>query len=138
MALGAALVDQARIISRRPVAAARVEGSTQYVDHVGPWIKARLTIPQAPEAVDQPLRGRRRVAEVPVLMLAPKDKDGNLVLLTTEHRLGVTSKQQLGEGVEAVYEVTADPKPIRKKRTVIGWTVALRRVKDRDPEPVAV
>lgn len=137
MALGAAMVDQARIYEKRPVAGGRVEGTTRLIDYAGPWIKARMTIPPAPEASDQPPRGRRRVPQVPTVMMLAKDKAGNLVKLTTEHRLGVLSKQQFGDGVEVIFEVTADPEPIRKKRAVIGWQVAVRRVVDHEPAQVA-
>lgn len=137
MALGAAMVDQARVYRREQIAQARVEGSSQYVDGVSAWVKSRLTIPQAPEAVDSTPRGRRRVAQVPTLMMLAKDRDGKLVQVTTETRIGVVSKQQFGAGVEVFFKVTADPEPIRKKRSVIGWTVALERVVDHPLAPVA-
>lgn len=137
MALGAAMVDLARVYTRQQVAAGRVEGSTQYVDAVSAWAKARLTIPQAPEAVDSTPRGRRRVAQVPTLMVLAKDKAGEPVQITTDTRIGVVSKQQFGEGVEVFFRVTADPEPIRKKRTVLGYTAALERVVDHALQPVA-
>jgi hypothetical protein len=138
MALRTALVDRARIHSRRPVAAARVEGSTHMTEYVGPLIRARLQLPQSPEAADYPSRGRKRpVQSVPTLMLFERDFDGNPVQVTTEHRLGVFSKQQFGEGVEVIYEVTSDPEPIRKKRRVIGWIVTIRRIVDHAPGPIA-
>lgn len=137
MALGAAMVDLARIYVQRPSAGGRVEGRTQLTEDVSPWIKARLTLPQAPEAIDQTPRGRRRVASVPTMMCLAKDKAGGLVEINTQHRIGVLSKQQFGAGVEVIYQVTANPEPIRKKRKVIGWTVALRRVDDPPREALA-
>jgi hypothetical protein len=108
------------------------------VDHVGPLIRVRLTLPNAPESVDQGVFGRRRATQtVPTLLMDIRDADGNLVELTTEHRLGVFSRQQFGEGVEVLFEVTADPEPIRKKRKVIGYVVTMRRVVDHDREPLA-
>jgi hypothetical protein len=137
VALGTALVDRARVYSRRQVAAVRVEGSTPMHEHVGPWMKARLQLPQAPESVDQPPRGRRRTVREPTLMTGIRDLDGGQVAITTEHRIGVLSKHQFGEGVEVVFEVTGDPEPIRKKRRVIGYTVTMRVVADHPREPLA-
>jgi hypothetical protein len=138
MALRGALVDRVRVHSRRPVAAQRVEGSTHMTEYVGPLIRARLSLPQSPESVDEPARGRRRaVTNVPTLMVLDKDELGQPVVITTEHRLGVFSKEQFGEGVEVLFEVTADPEPIRKKRKVIGWMLTMRRVADHAAEPLA-
>jgi hypothetical protein len=137
VALTAALVDRARVYSRRQVAAVRVEGSTPMHEHVGPWMKARLQLPQAPESVDPPPRGRRRTVRVPTLMTGIRDLDGGSVAITSEHRIGVLSKHQFGDGVEVVFEVTGDPEPIRKKRKVIGWTVVMKQVADHPREPLA-
>jgi hypothetical protein len=108
------------------------------VDSVGPLFRCRLTLPQSPESVDEAPRGRRRaVRTVPTLMMDRRDSEGNDLVVTTEHRLGIFSKQQFGEGVEVLFEVTADPEPIRKKRRVIGWMVTVRQVVDHPREPLA-
>jgi len=138
MALTAALVDQARVYVRRPTAGPKVEGRTQFVDSVSPWIKARLQLPASPETVDEGVRSRRRTVTVPTAMVNFKDKAGNPVEITNQTKVGIQSKQQLGEGVEVIYQVTADPEPIRKKRKVIGFTLTLRRVEDHEQAPLAV
>jgi hypothetical protein len=137
LALGAALVDRARVYSRRQIAAVRVEGATPMHEYVGPWMKARLQLPQAPESVDQAPRGRRRPVREPTLMVGIRDLEGGSVSITTEHRIGVLSKHQFGDGVESVFEVTGDPEPIRKKRRVIGWMLTVRQVPDHPREPLA-
>lgn len=138
MALGNALVDRARIYTRQPVAARRVEGSTRYVDSVGPWIKARLTIPMSPEQTSAAIpSSRRRVSQTPTVMLLRRDMTGVDVFVTPEMRLGILSKEQFGPGVEVLFEVTADPEPIRKKRRVIGFVLSVRRVIDHPEAPIA-
>jgi len=135
MALSAALVDRARVYSRQPLAGVRVEGRTQTVEAASEWIKARLTLPAGPEAADSGPRSRRRAVRAPSLMLAPKDLDRIAVDVTTDTKIGVTSKQQFSG--ERIFQVTGDPEPIRKKRKVIGFTVALRSVEDHPLEPIA-
>jgi len=107
------------------------------VDDVGPLIRARLQLPMAPAAIEPPRGRNRAVRTVPSLMLFARDVEGNEVHVTTEHHLGIFSREQFGEGVEVLFKVTADAEPIRKKRRVIGWIVSVQRVEDHALEPLA-
>lgn len=129
MALGAALVDRARI-HRRTSAAFKVEGRTQFSTVTGPWFRCRLDLrarPQEREAGSQ----EPRVVERPTLMTGVRDVDGREIDLMSTDRVEVRSPE-LGN---AFFAVTADPTPMRKKRRVIGWEVALTRVEEHQADP---
>lgn len=124
MALTGALVDKARRISEQGSAGA--EPGLQAFSRVeGEWFKARVQIEDSTEAVDQ-VGGVRTVTEQPLLLYGVKDLAGQPVVLTGEDRVEVLSNVLGADPVE--YDVIADPTPLRKKRRVIGFQVALRRV----------
>ena len=123
MPLGAALVDRARLV-RQESTGAKVEGTTRYADHEGEWFKARLTIPASPEANVNPYR--KRVTLHPSLLAKTKDLAGGKLEFRSSDRIEVESKQ-LGT---ALWEVGSDPQPLRKRRTLIGWELELRRVSE--------
>lgn len=122
MALGAALVDRARTVSRETtgvvVDGERLRGVTE-----GQWFKARLDLPAAAEA-QAPGGGRRRAVRQPTLLLGVADLDGLPVALSSAVRVEVDSPQ-LGR---SVWEVAGDPMPLRKRRRVIGWQATLQQV----------
>ncbi len=91
----------------------------------GPWFRVRLTLPPQPET-QEPGGGRRRVEKRPSVLIDRTDENGDPVVLSVEDKLEVDSRQ-LGR---AIYQLDADPEPLRKRRTVIGWEAPLRRVED--------
>ena len=125
MALQSALVDRARILRREP-SAVRVEGRTQFAETAGEWFRCRLDLRGAAQVTDP--GGLPRTVPGPTLLLGIKDLRGDPVLVEHTDRLDVDSRE-LGR---AVYEVNAMPEPLRKKRRVIGYQVAIRRT-DEDP-----
>lgn len=121
MGLTGVLVDRARLVERVP-AGRKVEGSTIYSQVSGEWFKARLTLEQATEVTGT--AGGRQVSSTPLLLLGIKDVAGDPILITNEDRVEVDSKE-LGRDL---WDITADPEPLRKKRRLIGWQAPLRRV----------
>lgn len=129
MGLAAVLVDRARPIRpRRDVH--KVEGSTQMVPDEGAWFRCRLNVATGEEREGG--TGRRTVPGTSIIC-ALKDENGQAVELSINDRVEVESRE-LGL---AVWQVTADPRPIRKKRSLLGLRVQLKRV-DEHPGPAAV
>ena len=124
MSLNSALVDRARRLVDTPTPQ-KVEGTTQFQTLTYPWFKVRLTLSPAPES-DDPQAARRRVPHPATLLVGLKDVDGNLVEIHADDRLEVDSKQ-LGR---AIYQITGDGEPIRKKRKMLGWSATLTRVEE--------
>lgn len=124
MSLNAALVDRARRLVDTPTPQ-RVEGTTQFQTLTYPWFRVRLTLSPAPES-DDAQGARRRVPRPGSLLVGLKDADGNLNAVNADDRLEVDSKQ-LGR---AIYQVTGDGEPIRKKRKLIGWMATVTRVEE--------
>lgn len=126
-----ALVDQARPVSKAE-AGKVVDGRTLYAPVTGAWFKARLEPPSSSERPDG-AGGRRVVVKPPTLMFAMKDKSGELVRLSNEMRLEVSSRE-LGTGM---WEIVGDPTALRKKRRQLGWTAQLRRVETHQADEAA-
>lgn len=129
MSLKSALVDQARRVVQQPTSQ-RVEGTTQFETYHYPWFRCRLTLSPSPDAADAQ-GGRTRTAHPAQIMCGMKDKDGNLLVISAADRLEVNSKE-LGR---AIYEVTSDGEPIRKKRKMLGWTATITRVEEHPFTP---
>jgi hypothetical protein len=127
MALGAALVDRARLIASEPTGE-RVEGTTYFAPMEGEWFRARLFLPAAQEGPDQP-RGYRRAISHPQLMFGMRDAAGELVRLHFNDRVLVQSVEQ---DVYSVWKVNGEPQPIRKKRSMIGWLANLEKSLERE------
>ena len=130
MALGSALVDRARLLRQEPTGV-KVEGSTQFGTVAGAWFRCRLNVTGQPESPD-PAGARRRVESRPSMLYALKDADGLPVGLTTESRVEVASRE-LGT---AVWQPEGDPTPLRRRRSLVGYEVNLRRVIDHEFAPV--
>lgn len=126
MSLNSALVDRARRLVDTPTPV-KVEGTTQFQTLHYPWFKCRLTLAPAPEAPD-PQAARVRVARPATLLIGLKDADGNLNQINADDKLEIDSKQ-LGR---AVYQLTGDGEPIRKKRKLIGWAATATRVEEHE------
>lgn len=137
MGLGVALVDRARLVKNES-SGEKVEGTRVFVPTSGEWFKARLTLNAAPEVEPPSYKGEisssiHATARSATLMYAIRDTVGSPVTLVASDRVEVNSAA-LGT---AVYEVTGDPEPIRKKRAVIGWTATLTRANEHRYEQVA-
>jgi hypothetical protein len=124
VSLNAALVDRARRLVDTPTPV-KVEGTTQFQTLTYAWFRCRLTYNPAPESPDQQ-GGRVRVPRTANLLIGLRDTDGNLVQVNADDRLEVNSKQ-LGR---AIFELTSDGQPIRKKRKLIGWQATATRVEE--------
>lgn len=122
MAIGAALVDQARTVERR-AGGVRVEGRTLYGEARGQWFRCRLTLPASAERAAA-AAGIREVVTVPTIMYEPFDADGEDVVLTNQMQLEVSSPEL---GV-ATWDVISAPEPIRKKHRVIGYQASLQKL----------
>lgn len=126
MSLNAALVDRARRIVDTPLPI-KVEGTTVFDTVPGSWFKCRLTLPGSPEA-DDAQGGRRRVAKQGTILMGVKDVDHNVLALAPTDKLEVNSPQ-LGR---AIWNVTEDPMPLRKKRKVIGYQASVTLVEENE------
>jgi hypothetical protein len=130
MGLGSALVDRARVIRQEPAAVGRVEGSTRFVPVEGNWFRARLELPDGTEQPG-PENSRRRAVIAPTLMYEDLDERDLPVGLSAQDRVEVESLEQ---GDTSIWDVIAEPQPIRKKSEVMGFQVTLRRTKTRQAE----
>lgn len=88
----------------------------------GAWFKARLFLRDAPERGEQ--GDRKKAVATPQLLFLVTDTDGGAVDVHADDRVEVASPE-LGT---ALWRLTAEPEPIRKKRRVIGYLVGLERV----------
>lgn len=125
MALGAALVDRARIIRNVPQPR-KIEGRTQFAKVTLPWFRCRVQMPNKPRTADA-AGGRTRAEARPTLLYGIRDSEGNAISLTSTDELEVQVKE-IAE--HALYQVDADPMPLRKRRSVIGWEVPLKRIEN--------
>lgn len=124
MALNAALVDKARTV-RKEAASVRVGGRTQLEPTTSQWFKARLFLPSAgasPDNLDQE-GGRRRQIKQPMLLVSKKDFDRELVAILPEEKIDVDSRE-LGR---ATWQVVGSPEPLRRRRSILGWYLQLRK-----------
>lgn len=125
MALGAVLVDRARVVDK--VGTTKVQGRTQFNPVLGTWFKARLFLPASEERADAQGR-RRKVIKKPTLLCGVKDTAGGVVLVQADQMLEVASPD-LGS---AVWQIEGDPEPLRKKRKVIGFQATLKRITEHE------
>jgi hypothetical protein len=122
MSLRAIMVDRARVV-RREKSGAKVEGSSAFGDVKSEWIRARLDV-QSRDRTSSQAAGGRPATESAQLILPMRDLAGGLVDVTADDRVEVKSRE-LGEHT---FVVDGDPLPLRKRRTMIGYTLRLRRV----------
>lgn len=132
MSFQSALVDQARRVVNTPTGQ-RVEGTTQFETYHYPWFKCRMMPSPAPEGGD-PQGGRVRVPHPAQIMCGMRDQDGSTLTISAADQLEINSRE-LGR---AIWQVTSDGEPIRKKRKMLGWMATLTRVEEHGferPEP---
>lgn len=146
MGLNSALVDRARRVYVAPTPT-KVDGTTRFETIHGPWFRMRLSFHPA-STTEASARSRARLTddggartravERPTLIFGIKDLDGGSLLaadgrcvLTAQDRIEIDSPQ-LGRHL---YEIIEEPSPMRKKRKILGYTVAVSRVVDHEFTP---
>lgn len=127
MALEAALVDRARIVTQVASAEGRVRGQTRMAEVTGAWFAALLQLPQAGRSPDGS-QGRRRVVSQPTLMLDVVDEEGQEVHVTGAVRIEVES-DRLGH---SMWETTGDPEVLATLYEILGYQVTVKRVVDHE------
>ena len=131
MALRGALVDRGRIIRKEVVAVAKVDGRPVFAEpepEEVPLFRCRLDLPAAPQRPDD--SGRRYTRRTPTLLVGVRDQAGNVLEFQQDDDIEVISPQ-LGT---ARWKVDGEPKPLRKKRRVIGWELSIGRVEESQAE----
>jgi hypothetical protein len=118
MGLNSALVDRARCVWDEPVAGA----STAEVH--GTWFRCRVS--GAPKSGGDPTR--EGASATLSLLTGSKDSEGEDLLIRSSDRVEIDSAQ-FGQGT---YGVAGFPSAMRKKRTIIGWSVKLGYLKSTD------
>lgn len=120
--LDAGLAAGVQIPPTTNTARGRASGASVFTDAEGPWFRCRLELPDV--NVNPDGSGRRRVIRVPTLMYGYLDTSGDPVVLNEEARVEVDSNELGSE----IWQVNGRPKPMRKKRRVIGWEVQVKRM----------
>jgi hypothetical protein len=110
-------------VIRKVPAGRKVEGRTVMESVDGEWFRCRLTLPSANQTPDA-ASGARKVVREPMLLWGLRDLSGDPVELTVENRVEVNSRE-LGR---AVWDVQAEPEPLRRRRRLLGYQTTLRRV----------
>ena len=121
MGIRSIMVDQARIV-RREKSGAKVEGTSMFGNVKSPWFRCRLDV-QTTDRTSSEAAGGRPVTEGVQLILPPRVA-GDVMDVTADDRVEVRSKA-LGEHE---FVVVSDPLPLRRRRSVIGYTLKLERV----------
>lgn len=122
MGLRSALVDRAYRIRKSPKSK-RVEGSTVFQATESEAVRARLSITAAGERTED---GRVLTEPQPTLIVYKKDVVGDMLDWKATDRILVESNE-LGTHE---FEVQGEPQPMRKKRSIIGWQINLRRTEE--------
>lgn len=122
--------DRGRIL-RKEADAKRVEGRTKFNPRALPLFRCRLTIQDAAESPEE--GGLVTKRPVPQLMTLAKDTERNKLEFRIGDSVEVESRdlgvaEEKGWHLVGVFEVEGEPKPIRKKRRVIGWELRLARL----------
>ena len=117
MALGSALVDRAKVITREKVAGEKIDGEVQYTTvEDAKTFRCRLEMQKGSE---MDADGRRKSVRRPSLMFRRRDT------VTAGDKIHVTSTA-IPEGT-GVYQVDGDPTPMRRRRRgSCTWTWARR------------
>lgn len=132
MALKGALKDRARI-RRQEADARRVEGRTVFHARTYPLFRCRLDVTEGTEQKDA--AGEMSVDEVPTVMTDRIDSERNPLRFQPDDELEVESRElapstERGWHLVGLFQIDGEPKPIRKKRKVIGWELRLKRVSE--------
>lgn len=123
MGLNSVLVDRARVVEKQSTGV-KVEGTTRMAEVAGEWFKCRLFLDMQQYGERSEQGGRRKRVKTPQVLFGARDVAGEDINLRADQRIEIDS----AEFGRAVWSVTADPQPIRKKRRVIGGQVEVERV----------
>jgi hypothetical protein len=130
VAIGAATPDRARV--RREVRTGeRVRGAFKTEPAYSEPFRCRFTPAQESESRSE--GGVRRSKPATLLVSAPSLRAHGVGALKASDRVEIT---QLGALAPILMEVTGEPKPIRQRRTVIGYVASLSKVRDSEPPNV--
>ena len=126
MALGAATPDRARLLvaTRSTVRVAGRYPTTQA--YSGPF-RCRFT--EAQESEGRSASGVRRTKPASLLVSKGALASRGIAAIGPADRVEITPA---GAAAPVLFEVQGAPKPIRKRRTVIGWTVNLQKIRDSE------
>lgn len=132
MALRGALKDRGRIL-RKEADAKRVDGRTVFNPVSKPLFRCRLEVNDAPESEDQ--GGVMSTDQEPGLLTDRKDVEHEVLFFQPDDEIEVESRdlaetEERGWHVVGTFKVNGEPKPIRKKRKVIGYQLRLKRVSE--------
>lgn len=119
MGLTSALVDTAHVIAREAIAE-RVAGETQMATVRKPAFKCRVSDPQPEELRTDRILWQQYTRDL-TMLCGLRNIDGDDFVLKADNRIVVESGPYAGE-----YHILGKPDPIRKKRKLIGYNIALR------------
>lgn len=119
MGFQSVLVDTAHVVAREPVGE-KIAGETQMGTVRKPPFKCRISSPQPDELNTDRIMFPQYIRDL-TMLCGMKNVDGDLYTPKADHRIVVESGPYAGE-----YSVVGKPDPIRKKRTQIGWNIALK------------
>lgn len=110
----------------------RVEGRSTFEPVPQQWFRCRLSIIEgsktgAPPRSDAALAFRSKLLSGQLLCITV-DLDDNPLVFRNDQRLDISSVQ-LGR---AIWRNENEPQPLRKKRKLIGWTLSVERVIERE------
>lgn len=125
MSLRSALVDRAHTWQR--IAGATDDyGEPTYTDSFGPQFRCRVSTPEAQEIRNDQIEFTQYVRDL-TLLCGVRAEDGTDLVIEADDRIVVETGVFAG-----TYDVVGEPTPIRKKRTMIGWTAALKETSGKE------
>jgi hypothetical protein len=122
VSIRAVCVDRARIIRKEP-SAVRVEGSTSFTNVGEQWFRARLFLTSTTDVPD-PEASHWLSQSAPQVLAVTHDFDHNKLEFRSDLHIEIRSRQ-LGK---AVWRMSGEPEPLRRKHRVIGWLLLVSRV----------
>lgn len=125
MGLVSVLVDRARVVEKSSTGV-KVEGTTQMAPTHGEWFKCRLFLDMQQYAERAEQGERRKRVKTPQVLYGTTDLAGKA--LDVQMRADVMLEIDSPQFGRAVWRMTGDPQPIRKKRAVLGGMVQVERV----------
>lgn len=119
-------VDRGRILRKEP-SAVRVEGSTTFTPVPEQWFRCRLFLTATTDIPD-PQQSHWLSTSAPQVIAVTRDLDSEVLAFRSDQRIEIASRE-LGR---AVWRMTGEPEPLRKRHRVIGWLLLVSRVIEPD------
>lgn len=126
MALGAATPDRARLL-RTSRSGARVAGRYVTAQAYSRPFRCRFT--EQGESEGRSQSGVRRVKPAQLMVAKGALSSRGIAALGPSDRIEITPA---GAAAPVLFEIQGAPRPIRKRRTVIGWIATLQKVRDSE------